>query len=147
MEAEFPLIVPIEVRWSDLDAMGHVNNAVYFTYCESARMRYFEEIQMLAHAEGPRHGPALVSAALQFRRQLHYPATIEVAVRTVAVERRSFRMEYRLSERGSSQPVAEGDSAVAWIDYQEGRAIPIPATLRSAIERLEGRALLPTSRP
>lgn len=41
---------PIRVRWGDVDSMGHVNNAKYFTYCESARMSYFAAIGMDAFA-------------------------------------------------------------------------------------------------
>ncbi len=60
-------IEPVTVRWGDMDSMGHVNNAKYFTYCESARMSYFAAVRMTELREGDLHGPALAAAHLNFR--------------------------------------------------------------------------------
>ena len=62
-----------------MDSMGHVNNAKYFTYCESARMSYFAAVRMKELSESPQHGPALAAAHLNFRAQVRYPAELEVA--------------------------------------------------------------------
>jgi acyl-CoA thioester hydrolase len=73
-EAGWRHVEPIAVRWGDMDSMGHVNNAKYFTYCESARMSYFAAIRLPDHREVPTQGPALAAATLNFRRQIRYPA-------------------------------------------------------------------------
>jgi acyl-CoA thioester hydrolase len=93
-------VEPITVRWGDMDSMGHVNNAKYFTYCESARMSYFAAVRMQDHREDEQHGPALVAATLNFRRQVHYPAELEVATRVREIGRSSFKMEYEISRTG-----------------------------------------------
>src|SRR3954453_12931811 len=89
-------VEPITVRWGDMDSMGHVNNAKYFTYCESARMSYFAAERMNEHREAESHGPALAAASLNFRPEVHYPADLEVATRVAEIGRSSFKMEYEV---------------------------------------------------
>jgi acyl-CoA thioester hydrolase len=138
-----PHVEPIAVRWGDMDVMGHVNNAKYFTYCESARMSYFRAVGMDEHREGGRLGPALAAAQLNFRQQVRYPAALAVLTRVTEIGRTSFRMEYeivRVQEGGEpGERVAEGFGVIVWVDYASGRPTPLPAGLRAAIERFEGR--------
>jgi len=133
-----PYVEPVSVRWGDLDSMGHVNNAKYFTYCESARMGYFEAVRMTEHREDPRHGPALAAANLNFRRQVHWPAELDVRTRVSHVGRSSFNMEYEIVRRGTDEIVADGSGVIVWVDYSVGRSIPLPKELRAEIERFEG---------
>jgi acyl-CoA thioester hydrolase len=132
-----PFIERIAVRWGDMDSMGHVNNAKYFTYCESARMAYFRAVRMEEHYSG-RFGPALAAAQLNFRRQVRYPSTIEVETRVVEVGRSSFKMEYTLIQAEDGERVADGSGVIVWVDYSTGRSTPLPDGLRAAIRRFEG---------
>ena len=131
-------VEPITVRWGDLDSMGHVNNAKYFTYCESARMSYFAAVRMQEHREDERHGPALVAATLSFRRQVRYPAELDVATRVSEIGRSSFKMEYEILYRGTEERVADGTGVIVWTDYGAGRATPLPESLKEEIRRFEG---------
>jgi acyl-CoA thioester hydrolase len=131
-------VEPISVRWGDLDSMGHVNNAKYFTYCESARMGYFEAVRMNEHREDPRHGPALAAANLNFRRQVHWPSELDVRTRVSQIGRSSFTMDYEIVRRGTDEIVADGSGVIVWVDYSVGRSIPLPKELRAEIERFEG---------
>jgi acyl-CoA thioester hydrolase len=131
-------VEPITVRWGDLDSMGHVNNAKYFTYCESARMSYFAAVRMTEHREGERHGPALAAANLNFRQQVRWPAEIEVATRVSEIGRSSFKMEYELFHRGTDSRVADGTGVIVWVDYGTGKSIPLPESLKEEIRRFEG---------
>ncbi len=130
--------LPIDVRWGDMDAFGHVNNAAYFTYCESARIRYFEElgIDMRREREDP-HGPAVVSATCNFRRQVHHPASLEVGARVTHVGRTSFTLDYLIVRRDDGEIVADGTSSVVWVDYSEGTAVPVPEDLRDRMARID----------
>jgi len=128
---------PISVRWGDMDSMGHVNNAAYFTYCESARMSYFAAVDLELYREDGRYGPGLVAATLNFRRQVHYPAELEVAARVAEMGGSSFRHDYVIFRRGGDEVVAEGHGVIAWVDYAAGRAVPLPEGLRAAIQRYE----------
>lgn len=131
-------VEPITVRWGDMDSMGHVNNAKYFTYCESARMSYFAAVRMKEHREGELHGPALAAANLNFRRQVRWPAEIEVATRVSEIGRSSFKMEYELFYRGTDERVADGTGVIVWVDYGTGKSIPLPESLKEEIRRFEG---------
>lgn len=128
----------LPVRWGDMDTMGHVNNAKYFTYCESARMSYFAAIRMLDYRETERQGPALVSATLNFRRQVRYPAVLEVATRVTEIGRSSFTMEYELILQGTGDRVADGTGVIVWVDYGTGTSNPLPEGLKEAIRDYEG---------
>lgn len=139
MRDRFRLWEPIEVRWSDMDAMGHVNNATYFTYFEAARLRYFETVGLWTMGGGPKEGPALVSATANFRAQVHYPASLEVGARVARIGSKSFTFEHAIVRKGSDEIVADGQTVTAWVDYGAGKAIPVPDALREAIARLEGR--------
>jgi len=131
-------VEPVSVRWGDMDSMGHVNNAKYFTYCESARMSYFAAVRMHEHREDERHGPALAAANLNFRRQVRYPADLEVATRVTEIGRSSFKMEYELLHRGTDDRVADGVGVIVWVDYSTGKSIPLPESLKEEIRRFEG---------
>lgn len=82
----------VPVRWGDMDSFGHVNNARFFTYCESARISWFEAVELDRHREDERQGPAAVSATCNFRRQVHYPATLEVGARATRIGGKSFTL-------------------------------------------------------
>jgi acyl-CoA thioester hydrolase len=137
-EAKGRHVEPISVRWADMDSMGHVNNAKYFTYCESARMSYFAAVNMLEHREQEQHGPALAAAHLNFRKQVRYPAELDVLTRVSEIGRSSFRMEYEIVYRnigGQREQVADGHGIVVWVDYGTGRPIPLPESLKDEIRR------------
>jgi acyl-CoA thioester hydrolase len=121
-----------------MDSMGHVNNAKYFTYCESARMSYFAAVRMNDHREGERHGPALAAAHLNFRAQVRYPSELEVETRVSEIGRSSFRMEYEIFYKGTDERVADGHGIIVWVDYGAGRSIPLPEALKEEIRGFEG---------
>lgn len=137
----FRHVEPISVRWGDIDSMGHVNNAKYFTYCESARMSYFAAVRMNELREAATHGPALAAANLNFRRQVRYPADLDVLTRVPEIGRSSFKMEYEILDRATGDRVADGGGVIVWVDYATGRSIPLPEVLKEEIRRYEGRAL------
>lgn len=131
-------VTPISVRWGDMDVMGHVNNAKYFTYSESARMSYFAAVRMDEHRAAESHGPALAAASLNFRRQVRHPAELEVLTRVTEIGRSSFKMEYEILLRGTDDRVADGTGVIVWVDYGAGRSIPLPEALKEEIRRFEG---------
>ena len=73
----------IAVRWGDMDAMGHVNNTVYFRYMEQARICWFESLVPQAEA-WTSLSIVIVNASCNFRRPINYPGTVEVKVFTGA---------------------------------------------------------------
>jgi acyl-CoA thioester hydrolase len=128
----------VMVHWGDQDPLGHVNNARYFTYCETARFRYFTAIDLDAAREHERQGPVLATAQCDFLRQVRYPSGLEVGARSVKLGRTSFSMEYGLYLAGTEDLAARGTAVVVWLDYAAGRPIPLPPALRERIRSLDG---------
>lgn len=123
----------IEVRWGDMDAQGHVNNTVYFTYCESARVELIRKTGYKGKQAGLAEGPALVSTSCDFKRQVVYPATLDVGVRVERIGRRSFEMSYGIFAHGTDQLVASARSVNAWVEYAAERAVELPVYFRAAL--------------
>ena len=137
MRDAFRVWITLDVRWGDMDAFGHVNNAKYFTYCESARIRYFDELDLDRYREEEEHGPAVVTATCNFHRQVHYPATLDVGVRVTQIGRTSFTLDYVILRHESDEVVADGSSVAVWVDYGAGKSIPIPKALKARIREID----------
>ena len=129
----FRLEVPVTVRFRDIDSMGHVNNAVYFTYLESARVELIRKTGFKGKQAGDAEGPALVSTSCDFKRQVVYPATLDVGVRVERIGRRSFETSYGIFVHDTDQFVASARSVNAWVDYAAERAVELPSWFREAL--------------
>jgi len=137
--ADFPVVLSVVVQWGDQDSMQHVNNVVYFRWCESARIEYFHKIGLLErrHTEGV--GPILASIRCDFRKQLNFPDTVRVGARIARIGRSSVTMEHRIVSVGQHVVAAEAESTMVVFDYHAGKSHPVPEDLRKAIEHIEGR--------
>ena len=136
--ASFQVLQPMEVRWGDMDAFGHLNNAKYFTYCESARIRYFQEIGLGQLTKTPKVAPVVVAASCNFRRQVRFPADLEVGVRASRLGTSSSDLEYGIFRAGTDELAADGTSVVVWVDYRLEKAAPLPDDVRARIRELDG---------
>lgn len=136
---------PLTVRWGDMDAYGHVNNAVYATYLESSRIAFFEATNMYGLADNERHRPALASMTIHFRKQVHYPAELEAGVRVARIGTSSFGLDHVLVRAGTDEVVADGSSVIVYVDYSIGKSIPLTPALRAVLEGLKEKTDLATS--
>ena len=115
-----------------MDAMGHVNNTVYFRYMETARLQWMGEWRMPANPQG--QGPVIVNAFCNFLRQLEYPGDVIVRSYVGALGQRSFDMFYEMSRTDDPQTVyANGGATVVWVDFPAQRSLPLPAALRQRL--------------
>ena len=136
VRANFHFWWPVTVRWGDMDAMGHVNNIVYFQYVESARVGYCESWGWKSRdMSSARQGPVVVSQTFNYRRQLHYPAEVEVGLECTEVRHRSFVLSFAIFRKGSEEIIGDGTCAVAWMDYAVGKAVEIPAAVRDRLTK------------
>lgn len=122
----------IEVRYRDLDAMGHVNNAVYVTYLEHARASYFVDV---LDVDIERPGMVVASLSIQYRKPVHLGDEVTVAVETTDIGTSSFTMEYEVRVNGEVAATAE--SVQVTIDEETGDSRPIPDAYREQIEAFE----------
>lgn len=135
----------VEVRFADTDAMGHVNNAAYLTYCEIARAAYYEAVTgapLPLGVHGAEEGMILAEVRVTYRAPAFYGETLTVETRVVRIGRSSFSMEHRItapeSRYGAARLVATADSVLVSYDYAAERSIPVPDRLRQGIEAFEG---------
>lgn len=136
----FPVVIEIQPRFRDTDAMGHLNNVVYLTYFEEARAAYWTRLMgtrafdrvpfILAHSSIDHRSPAYVHERLR------------VGVRLSRLGVSSFDAEYRIEEMRSGRVVAEGRSVQVAYDYGERRTVPLPEDLKQRFRQFEGRAEL-----
>ena len=138
----------VEVRLSDTDAMGHVNNARYLTYVEIARVAYYEQVTgnpLPIGAHGAEEGMILAEIRMTYRSPAFYGETITVETRVERIGRTSFAMVHRMtapeSRYGPARLIAVADSVLVSYDYPQEHPIPVPDEWREAMSRYEGRAL------
>lgn len=128
-------VVPYEVTWRDLDAMGHVNNAVYFTYFEWARTRYWFDLQAASSVADI--GFIVARAECDFRSELNLSERIEIAVRIGEMRSSSLDFVYRIRKWGGEEVVAEGKVVVVLFSWEKRAKLPIDEGLRRRIERFQ----------
>ena len=99
LRGEFAHRVSIDVRFADTDAMGHVNNAVYLTYCEMARIRYWSDVtgEPLAARHHGAESLILAEARITYRAQVFHTDVVTVESRATRIGRSSFVLEHRLT--------------------------------------------------
>ena len=137
----FPVVVALTVEWGDQDPFGHVNNTVYFRWCETARVVYLDRVGMwkLFKAEGK--GPIVAAIGCNFRQQVTFPDTVYAGARVTRIGNSSFRMEHCIVNQSTGKVVADGDSTLVFFDYKKNKSLPVPGDLRQAIQELEGGGL------
>jgi len=122
----------IPIRWGDMDAMGHVNNTIYFRYLEIVRVEWFEQLQAAPNPKG--QGPVIVNACCTFHKQLEYPGEV-LATLFVSNPGRSSFEEWVTLERADRPGVlyASGGATVVWTDFPTQKSVPLPESLRALL--------------
>jgi len=127
-----------EVAFRDLDGLGHVNNAVYLSYVESARLAYMQEV--LGPLELEELG-IVADVKISFRSPASLGETLEVGHRVSRVGETSLVFDFEV-RGGDGRLVAEGSTVHVAFDYGLRRPVPVPEEWRSRIESYEARSLV-----
>ena len=129
----FPFVHEEVARFSDLDGFGHVNNAVFSTYLEQARLAWF------GHYDGeepmPLRDVILARTEIDFRSPLVFGETVAIGVRPSRLGTKSFELEYEL--RAGGRLVAEARSVLVGYDYDVGRSAEVPERWRRRLQPAE----------
>ena len=113
------------VRFRDVDAMGHVNNAVFLTYLEEARIAFLLPLGAeVTHM-------ILARVEIDFRAPLRMGDEIEIGVRPSDLGTKSFELEYEV--RAGDSVAAEAKTVIVSFDYESGRSIELPDSWREAL--------------
>lgn len=119
----------LDMRWGDMDALGHMNNTVYFRYLEQARISWFDNMN-ISYREHP-EGPVLGNMNCRFRIPIIYPAKLCVTLRLGPVRKSSFPLLSEIYEQADPERIyATAEAMMVWIDLKDGKSRPAPQWLR-----------------
>jgi acyl-CoA thioester hydrolase len=133
----FKVQVNLPVQWGEMDAFGHVNNAVYFKYFETARLAYFNAVGVMKDMQNKQIGPILAETSCQFKRALVFPDQIVVGANVVESHEHGFLMQYGIYSEQQQTVSSLGNGRIVMVDYQTGNKVKPSVELKQQIERLE----------
>jgi acyl-CoA thioester hydrolase len=123
----------VPIRWGDMDAMGHVNNASYFRYLETIRIDWMQSIGCPPNPEA--EGPVIINAFCNFYKQLEYPGDILLKMYASDPGGSSFE-SWCTIERPDNPGViyAAGGATTVWVDFRAQKSRPLPDWLRAQVD-------------
>ena len=133
--AEYVHFLPLPTRWMDNDIYGHVNNALYYAFFDTAINEY-----LIAEGGLDITAGAVVAFAAesqcQYLRPLAFPGVIEIGLRVGKLGNSSVRYELGIFKQDETFAAAAGYFVHVFVDRETQRPVPIPATIRAALARL-----------
>jgi acyl-CoA thioester hydrolase len=134
-QQDFAFFCRVPTRWSDLDMLGHVNNSRFFSFDESARLEYFDELLKGDPTFWKERGFILARIECDFIAQLHHPANVEIGFRIERIGRSSMNTVGGMFVDGKTVAVSRG--VLVWFDYQQQKPRPVPDDVRALIRARE----------
>lgn len=124
--------MPMAIRWGDMDAMGHVNNTLYFRYLETVRIEWMRSVGCQPDPQG--EGPVIVNAFCNFYKQLEYPGDVLVRMYVSDPGRTTFE-SWGTMERTDQPGViyAAGGATTIWVDFPSQKARTLPDWMRELV--------------
>ncbi|MDZ7730023.1 MAG: thioesterase family protein [Natrialbaceae archaeon] len=123
----------VQIRFRDLDSLSHVNNAVYTTYLEEARIAYNKEVLDLTPGE---YTFVIANVEISFTRPIEYGEEVEIFIEAVAIGETSWTSEYEVY--GDGELAATGESTRVVLDPETMEPTRVPDDIRNAITEFEG---------
>ena len=139
---DYPVTLSFPIHWSEMDAYGHVNNARFFVWFESARITYLTRIGLVNTGHSGL-GPILAATNADYLLPVVFPANLSAGARVSRIGRSSITMEYAVADADKGTLYARGGGVIVTIRYPSYEKIPVPPEVRAAIETLEGRSFAP----
>lgn len=128
---------PITVRYGDLDPQGHVNNAVYLTYVESARLGYYEATGIWRQDSGVLTGMVVAHIDIDYLASITLGMAIRVGTRLVRIGNKSLTLAFQMESLPEQSVVARGSSVMVAYDNAAQKSIPFPPDWREKISQYE----------
>jgi acyl-CoA thioester hydrolase len=125
---DYPVIIEFPVA---------VNNIVYFRYFESARIAYFEKMDLMGYMTETGIGPILATASCKFKIPLSYPDQVLIGTKVAGIEEDRFIMDYAVFSKKHQKVAAEGDGVIVTYNYREGKKVTVPEFVRKRILDIE----------
>jgi len=120
----------LEVRWRDLDAFDHVNNASYLGYIEEARVRWFKSLS--EDWAGETAAPIMAAVAVNYRRPINWPETVRIELSAERIGTKSLTVGHRITSAADPSVLyCDGHTVLVWVD-RGGQSVPLPASVLAA---------------
>ena len=142
LNAKWPLLIERKLDWSELDQLGHANNARYFTWFEEARMAYFERVGIPTDDQRG-WGPILAQTECQFLAPVPWPSKLMIGARVTRIGNSSLTMEYKAYRKSKDKSqnircVAKGSGVIVLVKYMTGEKVRVNDEIRAKINSLDG---------
>ncbi|MEJ8856737.1 thioesterase family protein [Variovorax robiniae] len=129
---KFVYEMTIPIRWGDMDAMKHLNNASYFRYLETVRIDWVHTLHAPAEANG--EGMVIANAFCNFYRQLEYPGNVLMRLYVSDPGRTTFETWATMARTEAPDVIfAAGGATTIWVDYARQKAVDMPDWLRDIV--------------
>ena len=133
-DEEWSAQVRVSVRWGDMDAFGHVNNAVYLKYFEDARLNFMSRVGFTGQLE--HESVILADTYCKFIRPLFFPDTVSVKIRTAELSPAHWLMEAVVCADSLGGGIAAyGTAKLVFYDYRRQQKIPVPPLIKAFLEQ------------
>jgi acyl-CoA thioester hydrolase len=132
----FKIVSEVQVRFSDTDALGHVNNAVYLSYLESARVDYLREL--LGAKKIEELGVIIARVEIDYKSPAFHHETMRVGCRVEEIGGSSIRMDYRVEDKETGRLVALAKTVLVAYDYAAARVVRVSDEWRQKMEDFDG---------
>ena len=130
---------PMEVRYADIDAQGHLNNAKYLTYFEQARILYLEQLGLLRKGQSFMDiGMIIADIHIQYLAPVFLGTIVQVGVRTEAIGNKSITLRQTVADAESGKLYADGTVVLVTYNYQMRQTMPVPDAWRQKLLDYEG---------
>jgi acyl-CoA thioester hydrolase len=125
-----PFVLDMPVRWRDMDALAHVNNASYLGYVEEARVSWFQALA--SDWSGAASSPIMAAVTMNYRRPARWPESLRVELFAERVGTKSLTLGHRIASANDAGVVyADGSTVLVWVDAA-GASVLLPAPIRAA---------------
>jgi acyl-CoA thioester hydrolase len=120
----------VDVRWSDLDAMGHVNNTKSLVYAEIARVQWLQSLDVFLD-NSIKQGPVVLAIDNLFLSPIYYPDRLWIELFAGDIGNSSFSIIHKISSNDRKRLFSEGKCKCVWVDFSQNQPIPVPDKVRN----------------
>ena len=131
---QHPIHTKINVAWGEMDALQHVNNVVYFRYFETARIDFFNQINLLEDLQKTGIGPVISENNARYKRPVTFPDTVLVGVTISDIQADRFMMHYNVFSQAQNALTTIGSSLVVMFNFKTGKKANLSEPLLAALK-------------
>ncbi|HOE70046.1 MAG TPA: thioesterase family protein [Brevefilum sp.] len=128
---------PINVRFADLDPQAHVNNTIYLTYLESARLGYYQQAGIWSPNRAMHTGMFVAHIDIDYLAPIFFGQALRVGLRMTRLGNKSFTLTFQIETTPEHNPLARGTCVMVTYDPQTGKSIPLPDDWREKMTQFE----------